>query len=76
VEAGLNSVQRFHDVTVVDESASRGEAPVSTAGTVVPDDPAQRPHKVERNPADGLACAALRATGDGLTYDSLRWRIR
>jgi DNA mismatch repair protein MutS len=66
-------VQRFHDVTVVDESASRGEAPVST---VVPDDPAQRTHKVERNPADGLACAALRATGDGLTYDSLRWRIR
>jgi hypothetical protein len=69
-------VQRFHYVTVVDEPTSRGEATVSTVGTVASADPAQRRRNVERNPADGLGCVAFRATRYGLTHGSLRRHIR
>ena len=69
-------MQRFHDVILVDKSAARGEPRVSSAGTVVHGDGAQRPQKLERKSAEGLAYAALRATTDGLTYGSSWWRIR
>ena len=62
-------------VTFVDELASLGEQIVSMMSTVVPENPAERTHKVVRKPADGLAYALALARKHDLTYEQLRGRL-
>ncbi len=62
-------------VTFVDELASLGEQVVSMMSTVVPENPAERTHKVVRKPADGLAYALALARKHDLTYEQLRGRL-
>jgi DNA mismatch repair protein MutS len=62
-------------VTFVDELASLGEPVVSMMSTIVPENPAERTHKVVRKPADGLAHALALARKHDLTYEQLRGRL-
>jgi DNA mismatch repair protein MutS len=62
-------------VTFVDELASLGEPVVSMMSTIVPENPAERTHKVLRKPADGLAYALALARKHDLTYEQLRGRL-
>jgi len=62
-------------VTFVDELASLGEQVVSMMSTIVPENPAERTHKVVRKPADGLAYALALARKHDLTYEQLRGRL-
>jgi DNA mismatch repair protein MutS len=62
-------------VTFVDELASVGEQVVSMMSTIVPENPAERTHKVVRKPADGLAYALALARKHDLTYEQLRGRL-
>ena len=72
IELGLLCVW----VTFVDELASFGPQVVSMVSTVVRENPALRTFKILRRPADGLACAMAIAQKYGLTYESIRKRIR
>ena len=63
-------------VTFIDELSRLGESVVSMVSTVVPENPAQRTFKVVRKPADGRAYATAIAEKHGLTYDSIRARLR
>ncbi len=62
-------------VTFIDELASFGDTVVSMAGTIVPDNPAERTYKVIRKPADGLAYALAIADKHRVSYEQLRGRI-
>lgn len=62
-------------VTFVDELTTATGACVSMVGAVDPDNPAERTHRIDRRPADGLAYATAIARKHRLTYPQLAGRL-
>ena len=63
-------------VTFIEELASYGDNTVSMVSVVTPENPSLRTYKIVRNPPHGLSYAMAMAEKYGLTYESLKERIR
>jgi hypothetical protein len=63
-------------VTFLDELAAPGRRTVSMVAAVDPEDPTVRTFKVLRAPANGLAYALSLAARHGLSYETIRERVR
>ena len=63
-------------VTFIDELTSYSDKAVSMVCMVDPENPSLRTYKIERKPAHGISYTTTIAEKYGLTYESLKERIK